>query len=392
MKLPITPLLYLVSLGLAAGSVLLFLQTMKAADARHPNDIEETVKARLKEGSDREPEGTRDLYGGSHQVWWESFRGVNLTGKLPPEPEGAKPVEQEKPVEVPVKPLDEIFVVMALIHTADGKDSMVVIRYRPDANVQIPESEMPVAFSGPGDATATRPAAAGRPGAIPAAAVADPSARLIHRLRLEQKLWKPFDNIRLVRIGEDALSAWFLREDPTKDKSEWKEEEVLKKTLDLPDDVYRKLTEGGMTRAPLRAPTSNQPSSTPAESSGSAWQDVGPATRELRPGEFHVGSDDDAYLRESTERVLQDLPLREYRSERGDIVGIRVVGRIESPELQRFGVREGDVLLDLNGVPTPTRAAAIKTGKEQYERGVRDFRARILRAGQPMTLTYHWKK
>ena len=94
-------------------------------------------------------------------------------------------------------------------------------------------------------------------------------------------------------------------------------------------------------------------------------------------------------LSQQSERVFhEDVGLRSYSSARGNVRGVQVT-RI-SPELQRFGVQSGDVLLELNGKPVRSKAEALAVGRKQYQAGVRVFRAKVLnRYGRQEERTYY---
>jgi hypothetical protein len=395
MKLPINPLLYLLSAGLFAGSGLLFYQALTAPRPRPYPELDAEAKDKENEGRAKEPDEQKtDVYGGTMVAFWRRFKEVNLIGKLPPPPE--KPVD-DGPKEIPkppVVPLDDIFTVVCILSIGD--DTTVIVRYKPTANV-VPPDPLPLA---PASVPAARPAGAGpadvvRPGpgpvvpgrpALPVPAAVDPKGP-IHHVRLEQTLWKPFDNIRLVGITDDALGAYFLREEPDKPRDAGKKELVLRNEFELDPEVLASIRQAGLVDPARAGTTAGGAASQPAAVAASGWIPA-KETREVSPGVIHIGSDDDEYLRNETQRVLEDLPIRDYQSPQGTMRGIQLRKAITDPRLARFGAQEGDVLLSINGQPTKTRSQAIHVVKEEYNRGVRRFEAEIFRAGQRVTLTY----
>ena len=51
-----------------------------------------------------------------------------------------------------------------------------------------------------------------------------------------------------------------------------------------------------------------------------------------------------------------------------------------------------DPIISINGIPVTGMANAKKTGRRLYNKGVRTFRAEILRMGQVIERTYTFKK
>jgi len=98
----------------------------------------------------------------------------------------------------------------------------------------------------------------------------------------------------------------------------------------------------------------------------------------VRPGEWAISREDDAYLREHIERVLEDIGLEPFRGSK--YRGLRLT-RVPD-RLRRFGIVAGDVILAVNAVPVDTRAEAIRVGRKQHDRGVRTFRVELLSHGR----------
>jgi hypothetical protein len=405
MKMPISSLLYILSTGLFGGSALLFYQTVTAPKARDDKQIEKEVLDLLNQGRAGEPPDRQEVYGGEY---WRGLVEVNWTGKEPPKPETPEKDGGKKELEAPpVVAIDQILTVLFLL--SGGDDTRVWVRYKPTANVQPPEPPAAApgttVYGGPTDTSGTRPAtpagvpATGQPQPArpavtptPIPAALDPNARLLHMLRLDEPLWPPYAHIRLVRVAEDGESVFFVHGEKDKPREQWREESVLRNTLDLDPKVLEALhleraaaaERDKKQRAAAQAPAGQTPAGE------SKWIDP-PETTEVSTGQFHVSRKDDDYLRDNMQRLLEDTPTREYRSPRGNVAGISI-GEVRNPTLVRMGVQSGDVLLSLNGQPTPTRADAIKVAKDQYNRGVREFSAEIMRAGRVVTQTYHAKK
>ena len=395
MKLPINPLLYLASAGLFAGSGLLFYQALTAPRARPYPEIDAEAKEKENEGRAKEPDEQKtDVYGGTMVGFWKRFKEANFIGKLPPEPVTSRPSIPDKPPAPPVVPLNDILTVVCILSMGD--DTTVIVRYKPTANVVPPDpvvttpASVPAArpAGGPADTVARPHNAPGQPTrpALPVPAAMDPKGP-IHHVRIEQTLWKPYHNIRLVGITEDGLGAWFLREEPDKPRDEGKRELVIRNEFDMNPEMLAELREAGLVDVARSAERVASAASQPSSIVSSGWVPA-KETREVSTGVFHIGSEDDEYLRNNPQRVLEDLPIRDYESPQRSMRGVQLRKAITDPRLARFGAQEGDVLISINGQATPTRSQAISVVKEDYNRGVRRFEAEIFRAGQRVTLTY----
>ncbi len=394
MRLPINPLLYLISAGLLAGSGLLFQQTLAARKSRAPSEIKAEAEKAVASGQALEPEGQSDRYGANERPFWMGFNQVNLIGKLPPPPPSE--VEAKPPAETsaPIVPVSELLTVLLSVSTdeAPANFNFVIVRYKPTAGVEPPPDPVaaPTAYAGPGDATAPPgPSAVARG---PAPYQQDPNLRLMHTLRLEETLWPPHQNLRLIKIDPSGESVVFLREDPTKDRSEWQEERVFKDSLEIGQEVLRKLAAAGalspgQAAALQQRAQSQEPPPFTGDGAVVAWvDDPNGLTFERAPDQFHIGSKDQQMLNQDFQQVLEKVGVTDYTSRSGSIRGVQV-GRVPS-DLHRFGIQDGDVLVSVNGEPTPNRSIAIKVGKEQYRRGARQFRVKVLRGGRDVELTY----
>lgn len=399
-KLPINFLLYLVSLGLAGGSIYLFYDALvlERASRKSPKAITTEVRRLLERGAAREADFVQDRYA-QRPEWWAGFREANFIGKLPPKPvagTGEAAESPEKKVDEGIRVAD-ILTVVSILYDKAG-DSAVIVRYKPEANVRPPAKLLGggPAYTGPGDAGVPAAApgvapgrGAGAPGsgAMPAyAGGGDPTAGLLQHVRLhkgEDRLWPDYDYIRLVEVKEDASAAVFRIETPGKPEKEWRTEEVLRNELELPEDYLRELYAGRTKGAKSAGRPRREEKAGPAPKS--AWKPVEVTT--IEDDRVYVGSKDYEYLRENMQRVLQeDVGIRAYQGRKG-LRGLQVT-RVP-PKLARFGIAPGDVILEVNGVPVRTKAQAIQTGKKQYRRGVRTFRVKILSRGVVQERTYY---
>jgi hypothetical protein len=416
MKLPIPTLLYLVAVGLfayAAWTAYDMLPLFK--DSRHDG----ATRQGQEEGFDGIGRGKGEgqvsspwKYGSQTSDWWKGFKQVNLIGKLPPPPEvkdDDKPTPPPPPK--PVTPLEEIVEIISIVYDGQAKgrggDSHVIVRYKPDANVQPPEwwvrENTPpgaVATGGPRDVAppAQRQPQPGRPGAArpttpaPVGTFSMMGRETVQKLwidggddpRRTPNLWPPYSHIKLVGTAPDAQSAFFVREPaPPKEgevAAEPAEEELLKTSMNLSQDVLRELRRLEGRDGEVAAKTTQA-----AEVPKGAWVDVEETTQ--IGGVRHIGRKDEQRFREQGDEMFAQLNLDTYVSQRGDVRGLQV--RNVDPQLSRqFGVGQGDVLLEVNGRPVRTKAQAIQQGKQDYERGVRTFVTKWLSNGQVIERTY----
>lgn len=435
MKLPIPLLLYVAAaglFGLAGWTVYQMLPLWKgkvreAATERGQKDGMD----RIGRGRGQGPVSVDWRYSANTASWWENLRQVNLIGKLPPpppEPEGPANGGATAPEPVDVRPLEEIIELISLVYDgADGGrggNSHVVVRFKPEANVSPPDwwvrensapSSVPAAMPAAPRDTA-RPAG-GRPPAQPAGA-ARPGARVTTPMptstvtgreivqmlyaqggddpRRSAELWPvnpsspdptkraTLGRIRLVRVAENAQSAWFVRELPPAKAGdpapEPKEEELLKTSAGLSQDVLRALRE-------LQGrPTSARPVAdrTEAPIRSGSWREVEETTREGNT--FHIGRNDEQRIR-AGEDVFEQFSLDTYSSRSGNVTGL-IVRNVDPQLAARFGVAAGEVLIEVNGKKVESKAQAIQTGKKDYQRGVRTFVTKWMVNGQVVERTY----
>ena len=60
--------------------------------------------------------------------------------------------------------------------------------------------------------------------------------------------------------------------------------------------------------------------------------------------------------------------------------------------MRKYGVSEDDVIVSINGVKVSGMANAKKVAQRLYKRGVRHFKAEILRRGRIIFRTYTFEK
>jgi hypothetical protein len=418
MKLPISLLLYGASVGLfgaASWSVytmlpLLNAETRQAAIARGQKGADSAL-TRVK---GQTPPSAEWQYGAD---WWADFKTVNLRGALPPKPveEVQAPAKvEERAVELP--PVHRIVELISLVYDGQeggrGGNTHVIVRYLPEANVQPPEwylREMPTAAAGaapmaaaPRDAVPGRPP---RPATLPVANASRPAPgksptpmptsligrEIVQKIWIQSDgdprrvatLWPPFDDIRLVRVAPDAQTAFFTRT-PQKQDGEATppppvEEEVIKSSLNLSQDVLRELrrVQG------MEMPRADKIQSTPQAKAG-VWMDVEETTQvgNVR----HIGRADARRMQNSDE-VFDSVHFDTYVSTTGNTRGL-IVKRLDPQLSARFGIQASDVLLEVNNRAVQTKEQALQFGKSEYRKGVRTFTTKWLSNGQVVERVY----
>jgi hypothetical protein len=439
MKLPIPFLLYVTSLGLfgAAGwTVYEMVPLWKAkakedATARGQND----GKDALARGRGKGPVADNWVYTKDSQPWWSGLKTVNLTGKLPPPPPPPPGTVPEK-VEViaDVRPLDQLFELVSLVYDGQaggkGGSSHVIIRFKPEANVEPPEwwvrentPPTPTAATPggqrPADGVGGRASGGGRPPQNPPGnrppprptPTATPMPASLAGREMLQKIWvddggdarrsamlwpmKPSQateagrvvhvgTIRLVRVADDAQSAYFVRELPPKEGEgavEPKEERLIKTSMGLSQDVLEALL-SLQGRDPKAATLPSTPA-VPAVLAG-AWIDT---EETMRVGNrFNIGRQDERAFGEDTDRFLAQLNVDTYVGKQTKTAGLIVRGA--DSQLAKFGVQVGDVLLEINGRKVESKGAAVSLVKGDYNRGVRTFQSKWLVNGQVVDRVY----
>lgn len=107
------------------------------------------------------------------------------------------------------------------------------------------------------------------------------------------------------------------------------------------------------------------------------------------PNHLRFPVEEQRWVGKHTEQIAEEANLETVRDqETGRAIGIQVRSfNKEDATLKRYGIREGDILISINGVPMSSKAEAIQwlkgagKGKDRYV-GV------VLRKGKQITLTY----
>ncbi|MEZ5963387.1 MAG: hypothetical protein R3F56_06020 [Planctomycetota bacterium] len=402
-KLPVNLILYSLyaaSAGLIGGIGWTFYATwLKREESRteaFQKRVADRVDSHLEVGRKAQPERQNWRYDvEARDNWWTKFGKVNLIGALPPEPEAPVVEEKKEPVKDAGVPIDSLVVLESLLlevskvpavggpsATGTGaggaepeSTSHVVVRYKPGvevhppADVVAPAAGQP-AWGGPGDST--RPSGAPTP-PIPLAGGQVELRQFVH---IDETLWPPHNTLRLTRISEDGQVAYFTREDPAKDRSEWKEEPLEKNELELPTEVVRALREARGQKGTEKAGDATDVEPPPSGPDIGDWQDPS-ETREIKPGQVHVSRRDYDYIRDNSDKVFNDeVAVRTWKARVGNYEGL-LVDRL-SPRLQNFGIQPGDVILSINGEKVKNKANAYSIGRRQYDGGTRRFLVEIL--------------
>lgn len=430
MRLPLPFVLYVTALGLfgwAGWTVyesrdLWKVETRTAATNKGRDDAVSLIAR----GKGKGPKTSDWNY--SAPNWWPQFKQVNLIGKLPerkPTPaEIAAAKGPEEPV-VDMTPLEDIFELVSLVYDSlsggTGEHSHIIIRYKGDAGVEPPEwwlrENTPASAIGlapgaprdlaaaPNTAVTKRPAnrgnRGGNRGAInrggrPSPTTAMPTSiagrQILQKIwvddggsvRRSSKLWGKYAHIRLVRVDVSAESAYFVRDMPAdttaeegKPKVEPKEEELLKTTADIPQDVLiaiRQLQgrEGETTKVTGHAPTDT------------TWRDVENTTR--IGNQWHIGRKDERSFRDPDE-FFSSVYVDTYVSKSSKLRGLSV-RNIEPKIASKYGVQAGDVLIQVNGRAVTSKGQAVNMVKKAYNRGVRTFTTKWLSNGQEVERVY----
>lgn len=436
MKLPTPILLHLASVGLLAFSGWAVYEMVPLYRAATQNAAQQdgmvSAKDRLARGRGQGPTSESWSYGGPMASWWAGFRQVNLIGKLPPPPppppgQSQAEKETEKPV-AQLRPLEEVIELVSLVY--DGKDegkggaTHVIVRFKPEANVEPPEwwirEHTPIQSSArPMDGVPPKPPVGNKPGTPPNTApaggrppaapprqltggmpVAGAGVEKVQKVwaseddkdpRKSSKLWpiKSSDGrevgvVRLVRVASDAQSAFFVREIPGQPATEvLREEELIKTSQNIPQDVLAEMRKLQGRSAPVAQESGGGVAS---RSGGATWIDQMETTRSGNV--VNIGREDETRLRERSEEMFAQMDVDTYVSKSSDLKGIYI--RSAEPQLAaRLGVSAGDVLLEVNGRKVESKAQAIQTGKSDYNRGVRTFVTKWLTSsGQMVERTY----
>lgn len=429
MKLPIPLLLYVASVGLAGSAAwtvykmvpLLRQETRAAATGKGMKDATD----HMSQGRGQGPIKVDWVYSRRTESWWQDFKTVNFIGKLPPpppDPNGAAGAGTPPPPKVEVRPLEQIFELVSLVY--DGKDkgmgelSHVIVRYKPEANVQPPEwyvrENSAVSASGPMAAprdVAPAPRTGGNPngpGGRPGGAVRGggnrpatqiPTAMVGREVlqkvwiksdgdpRRDSHLWPPFSDIQLVQVAADAQSAFFQRAQvtqPGQPAEASKPEQLFKSAMDIDQVVLRELNRMNGTDTQVRPGASGATQPAPT----TKWQDVEETTQVGNTR--HIGRKDEQRIRDNPDELWEKIHVDTYVSKSSSVKGLQV-RNVDSKVSSQFGVSQGDVLLEVNGHPVQTQAQALQFGKSEYNKGVRTFVTKWISAGQVVERTYQMR-
>lgn len=439
MKLPLPLLLYAATLGLLAFgglTVQKLIPVMSKESRQAATDRgSQAGKDRIGAGRGKGPVSADWRY--NQAAWWSDFKNVNFIGKLPPPPPKPKEADEQPKAEAvrDVRPLDQIIELVSLVYDSQdlgrGELSHVIVRYRPEANVQPPEWYMretavssaagapmaaprdvappprpggnaggPQGNRGRDGGGGTRPPTRGPTSALPTSLV---GREILQKVwvhgdgdpRRDPRLWPPFQDIRLVRVDPSAQVAYFVRTPPPpRDGAQPKEneatatppEEPLVKTafnlsLDLIQELQRlqgKKPDAAVAQAPVASAVG-----------ATDFPDVEEST--LIGGVRVLGRRQEQRFRDNADEVWQKIQLDTYQSRTSTTKGLQV--RSVDPQIAaEFGVVQGDVLLEVNGHPVRTQAEALRFGEGEYNKGVRTFVTKWLSAGQVVERTYQARK
>ncbi|HLQ39177.1 MAG TPA: hypothetical protein VK348_15310, partial [Planctomycetota bacterium] len=244
MRLPINLFLFLGSTALLVQGGWFFCQASPQIWAKQPGELhrlgQDDAQRLLARGKSKGPATVSWSY--LQQDWWKLFQTANFTGKLPPKELTKDPAEEKKePPKPDQRPLEQIIDLISLMYDppiADGAGAQthVVVRYRPEANVEPPPEVLKLYIATPAAAPmATRdtaPAAGTPAGKSPAAPPPRPAAtgpnnramtalpissgqrEYAQYLKIGDKLWGQYSNIRLVEVSKDCEIAYFSRTVP----------------------------------------------------------------------------------------------------------------------------------------------------------------------------------
>jgi hypothetical protein len=419
-------LLYVVALGLfglAGWTVYQMLPLWKTevrTEATTRGQID--ASAALLKGRSQGQRSTAWVYSTETAPWWATFRSVNLTGKPPPPPPDVAPPTPPPPPPVDVRPMEQLIELVGLVYDgkAGGKggDTHVIVRFKQEANVEPPdwwqrENPPPGAMASTPARTprdlAANPAPRGNqpqgrpapgPASRPATALPVSSAgrEVLQRMwvddggdpRRSATLWpvkaadgRTMGTIKLVSVSPDATAATFAREVPganAGDPPQTKLEELIKTNVNLPQEVLR------ATRELQGRPLERSAARTSPEAAPPQWIDV--ADTMQSGNTFHVGTNDERLFTDNPDRFLDQLNFHTYLNKDKSARGLILKG-VPAEVGSRFGLKPGDVLIEINGRPVKSRQDAYAAAKSDYQRGVRTFNTRWMINGQIVEKVYN---
>jgi type II secretory pathway component PulC len=162
-----------------------------------------------------------------------------------------------------------------------------------------------------------------------------------------------------------------------KPKPEPKEEELLKTTADIPQDVLIAIRQLQGREGKTKKNTSISPK-------GNTWREVENTTR--FGNQWHIGRNDERSFRDPDE-FFSSVYVDTYVSKTSKLRGLSV--RNIQPKLAaKYGVQAGDVLIQVNGRAVTSKGQAVNMVKKAYKRGVRTFTTKWLSNGQEVERVY----
>ena len=356
MKLPITPLLYVVSIASLAGivqSVIKYTDKSNLWDAKKRNEIKAANAALKKKGVGANSGDQGWNY--ASETFWRQLRDANFTGKIEvkkTDDSKKKPIVEE--VRREVIDLNTVFEVICI--TSAGDDTGVVVNYTTDVDVPpglIPKPSVNVVN--------TMPKGRGRPRPRPVVSVGAPP----HHLKVGDKLWKKYDYVVLKSVDLEARFATFELQIPEKKDpktGEFRVQPMFKPVLGLPPEIQAKMlaigtggtnNTGGGTASPVA------PNKVPEE----VWVDT-PETTISREGRVNVAKKDQRFLEENGPDIFNDdVHMRDYSGGRGKhkVRGVQI--RKLSTRVRQFGSAKATSSFRSTTCPsrewrTPRRSAA----------------------------------
>jgi hypothetical protein len=445
MKLPIPFLLYTIAVGLACYAGLMVYEIVPLRDRavrdKATADGNKDGSAAVEKGRSRGAKTSNWVYSREAEPWWASLKNTNWTGKPPPPPpkDPAQVAAETKPVVLAdERPLEQLIELVSLVYDGQfegkGGNSHVVVRFKPEANVQPPEwwvreniaqpgAGSPARMAGAADTVPGRGAGRGGRGGnqVGAAAVAPggrpptqptasttpmPSSGGLSGREVLQKIWvqdggdprrgaqlwpiksndgRELGAIRLVRVAPDAQSAFFARVPPARDGEPApaaKEEELIKTIADLSQDILRELRV--LQGRDKGASPGDKPKLTIVDDGPPKWTDVEETTRD--GNRYNVGRKDEQRWRDDQDKVMEQITADTYVSRSG-VRGL-IVKAVDEQLSGSFGVVAGDVLLEVNGRKVESKAQTVAFVKEDYKRGVRTYVSKWMSNGQVVERSY----
>ena len=345
MMLAIRRWLLFASFGSAFGSAWAFADAA-ALEPRSPRgEVVRAAADSIDWGRMQVPRCRRDRDAAQDREWWGNLLWGNFTGSVVDVPAASVCPAAADPTRQSV---EEVLDIVCIVHDSGG-GGRCVVRYKDAAQAAPPRDTQPDGGCASG---------------------------IVQHLEVGDALWSPYGHIRLVRVQSDAEAVYFERKVSVAHGrgngggAGWPRE-----PLQPVEDKLRKtelVLAADLAAAVVGLP---QPSAARPGAGEITWIDV-PSTRAVRPCEVHVSRSHARALEEGGPELLQEgVTMVAYAASSDAVRGIQLTA--VSPQIEPLGLRSGDVLLRLNGVPLTTRAQAYAHGKRLWRRGVRTFRVRV---------------